>query len=80
MQFTGAGDGEMGRDKATYRLDYHGEGDDVPGWVSDREVQLMLEDCYGRAGALDVRWGRRVHVRSGVLRHNAGAVTLRGMP
>jgi hypothetical protein len=74
VQFTGSGDGEMEREKATYRLDYHGEGDDVPGLVSDWEVRLMLEDCYGKAGALDVldalRWGRRVHVRPGVLFRN----------
>ena len=61
----------MARGKATYRLDYHGECDDVPGWVSEREVRLMLADVYGKAGSIDVmealRWGRRVHVRAGVI-------------
>ena len=31
-------------------------------------VWLMPEDVYGKAGTLEaLRWGRRVHVRSGVI-------------
>jgi hypothetical protein len=54
-----------------YRLDYY--GDEVPGWMSDEDVRLLLWNNYGTEATIEpllvaLRWGCAIHVRNGTIR------------